>query len=590
MELSECSLNTIWARLIVEELIRHRIDYFCIAPGSRSTPLTAAVAHHPKARYRIHFDERGCAFHALGYARATGKPAVLISTSGTALANYFPAVIEASIDQVPMLLLTADRPPELYFTGANQTIDQQKMYGDYVRWFTNMPPPSEQAPPSMVLTTIDQAIYQALRSPAGPVHLNWMFREPLAPEIEDHDYGYYLSDLKNWQKSGEPYTNYTLPTWTPNDHDIQEVVTILNRSTRGLIVAGRLNARDRLAVLELAHELHWPVWPDITSGLRLGTGDEENIVHYFDQLLLISLFKNTDHPQTILHVGGQITSKRFLQYLQSAPLEHYIRVKNNPFRHDPAHRTTLAIEMDPGRFCATIAPQLTRYKVFGWIPYFRQLSENVDDEIENWLNAQSELSEIAVARAISRYIPELSGLFLASSMLIREMDMYGAVNGPIVYTSANRGASGIDGTIASACGFAAGLDRPVTLLIGDLAFLHDLNSLALVAQMKQQLLIVVINNHGGGIFNFLPIAEQRDIFDEFFGTPHPFDMELAARQFGLAYVCPKTLQDFRKSYRQAAQTGETTVIEVVTDRDLNFQHHQALQTQIQTVCKTALNI
>src|SRR5918992_1312294 len=197
--------NRLWAYLIVEELVRSGVDFFCVAPGSRSTPLVAALATNENAESLIHFDERGTAFAALGYARATGRPAAWITTSGTAVANGLPAVVEAATDGVPMILLTADRPPELRQTGANQTIDQPDIFGDYVRWRFDLPAPQEAVDRAMVLTTVDQAVYRTLRAPSGPVHLNLMFREPFIP---DEDPGEELSVPPRWQRSGEPYTRY----------------------------------------------------------------------------------------------------------------------------------------------------------------------------------------------------------------------------------------------------------------------------------------------------------------------------------------------------------------------------------------------
>ena len=199
--------NRLWANLIVEELVRSGVGLFVMAPGSRSTPLTTAVAAHPEARHRIHFDERGTAFFALGYARATGRPAAWITTSGTAVANGFPAVVEASVDEVPLLLLTADRPPELRATGANQTIDQVKIFGGYVRWQFDLPAPSPDVRPEVVLTTVDQAVYRTRRASAGPVHLNCMFREPFLPDKEQ-TYRRDVADLGAWTQNAQPYTRY----------------------------------------------------------------------------------------------------------------------------------------------------------------------------------------------------------------------------------------------------------------------------------------------------------------------------------------------------------------------------------------------
>src|SRR5215212_6824626 len=245
--------NRLWAYLIVEELLRCGVDFFCVAPGSRSTPLVAALAANEKASTLIHFDERGTAFAALGHARATGRPAAWITTSGTAVANGLPAVVEAATDGVPMVLLTADRPPELRQTGANQTIDQPDIFGDYVRWRFDLPAPDPGIDPAMVLTTVDQAAYRAGRTPQGPVHLNLMFREPFLSCPEDED---VLSGPSSWIESGGPYTRYAATKPAVDEMEIHGLWETLRPVNRGLVVAGRLASRKQgEAVLRLADAL-----------------------------------------------------------------------------------------------------------------------------------------------------------------------------------------------------------------------------------------------------------------------------------------------------------------------------------------------
>ncbi|MGA1865063.1 MAG: 2-succinyl-5-enolpyruvyl-6-hydroxy-3-cyclohexene-1-carboxylic-acid synthase, partial [bacterium] len=264
------NLNILWSSLIVEELVRNKVTCFCISPGSRSASLTVSAARNVKAKPTVFYDERGAAFYALGYAKATGNPAALICTSGTAVANYYPAIIEASMDRIPLIVLTADRPPELLETGANQAIRQPDIYGEYVRWQFNLPCPDDEIPPSMVLTTIDQLVYKARRSPAGPVHLNCMFREPLAPVSKKINPGYQKKIL-SWQGSDTPFTTLSKPALTPDKETINRMVEIISSARRGLLVAGRLNTKEEIeAVKRLSVRLKWPVYPDIASGLRIG--------------------------------------------------------------------------------------------------------------------------------------------------------------------------------------------------------------------------------------------------------------------------------------------------------------------------------
>jgi len=264
----EDNLNTLWGKLITEELLRNGIDYFCISPGSRSTPLTAAIARNKKARKIIYFDERGSAFHALGYAQAKGIPAVIVTTSGTAVANLFPAVIEAYQNKIPMIILTADRPPESLEVGANQTINQTNIFGKYVKWYFCFPCPDKKISPKMVLTTIDYAVYLSLNNPSGPVHINCMLREPLEPdEFDNQDsQDVYLKDIKNWMKNYRPYTAYSISATTIESRETLGTISeIIKTEKRGLISVGRLkNNNETKAVLDFVRKVNWPVYADIT--------------------------------------------------------------------------------------------------------------------------------------------------------------------------------------------------------------------------------------------------------------------------------------------------------------------------------------
>jgi 2-succinyl-5-enolpyruvyl-6-hydroxy-3-cyclohexene-1-carboxylate synthase len=565
--------NRLWAHLIVEELLRCGVDFFCVAPGSRSTPLVAALAANEKARSLIHFDERGTAFAALGYARATGRPAAWITTSGTAVANGLPAVVEAATDGVPMILLTADRPPELRQTGANQTIDQPDIFGDYVRWRFDLPAPDSDIDPVMVLTTVDQASYRAIRAPQGPVHLNLMFREPFLPENDDEA---DLSSPASWIGSGAPYTRYAATKPAVDKMEVDRLSAALHTAKRGLVVAGRLASRKQgEAVLRLAESLGWPLLPDIGSQVRLGAGSEGLAAHY-DALLSSGSFAEEHAPEAVVHVGGRALSKRLEQFLARSRPDPYVVVRENPFRLDPAHRVTHSVEADVVDFCAALVRAATDDSPeadASWTADWRKASDVTGHYLDEIL-AREELGEPHVARAVSRNIPLDHGLVVASSMPVRDLDTYAATDGAPVPVAANRGASGIDGTVATASGFARGLDRPVTLLIGDLALLHDLNSLAMLRDVH--VVVVVLNNDGGGIFSFLPVARQREFFEPYFGTPQGVGFEPAAKMFGLGYERPGTTGEFVESYRAACSRGYSTLIEVKTDREENVALHREL--------------
>ncbi len=579
------NINMLWGSLLVEELLRNRITYFCISPGSRSSPLTIAVARNGQAVTRICYDERGAAFHALGYARATGRPAVLICTSGTALANYLPAVVEASVDVVPLLILSADRPPELLDSGANQAILQPGIFGKYVRWRFDLPCPDEKIPPETVLTTVDQAVYRALRSPAGPVHLNCHFREPLAPTTQEIPAN-YLQSISAWEQGKQPFTAYSRPILQQPPSAMEDIRRLVGRAKHGILVSGNLHSEaDRKASRKLAIALGWPLFADILSGLRLGN-DTANHVACFDQLLLSDELQQSLRPDVILHLGGRLTSKLFLQFMEKYSPQEYIMVAEHPYRHDPAHRLTNRLEMSVADFCSRLMEGLSPQIDEDWTARIAKKSQLVSEIIEEQLAKRADLTEPEIARLISQNIPAGHALFLASSLPIREMDMFADAGRAAVPIAANRGASGIDGTIASASGFAQGFNRAVTLLIGDLAFLHDLNSLSLLKSNSQPLIIVLLNNGGGGIFSFLPVAEFKEIFDPWFSTPHDYTFENAARLFQLDYFSPHSREEFLQSYSQAVQNGKSALIEIQTDRESNFKLQKDLRQKVLEILKS----
>ncbi len=572
------SINALWADLIIDELFRLGIDYFVISPGSRSTPLTMAVARHDGAVECVHFDERGAAFHALGYARATGKPSVVISTSGTATANYFPAVIEASMDRVPLILLTSDRPPELRQVGANQTIDQVNLYGNYTRRHIDLPCPDASVSPRFVVSVIDQSVACARRVPRGPVHINCMFREPLAPPDESVDFSEYLSPLSGWLNSKTPLTEYAPAIQTLKDDHFDHLAEYLNNVESGLIFVGSLTwgiERDR--VIDLVRRMDWPVIPDVLSGMRLGIIDD-NIIPYSDILLMARKQVQIDSPQVVLHFGGRPTSERVQAFLGSLRPDAYIQVCDHADRQDPNSVVTNRLTCTIGRFVEGIRPQITSREIPPLWPKAHLVATK--QAIMNLLDEEFSMSEPAVCRMVSRNVVDQSALFLSNSLPIREMNSFAAEDGPALPVAANRGASGIDGVVAAAVGYARGLRMQVTLVIGDLALLHDLNSLAFTRRLREPMTIVLLNNNGGGIFNLLPIVQQHDVFERFFGTPHDLNFEQAAKMFGLEYFHPDSSEEFVAKYRAAQRGQRSAIIEVTTDRNQTADIYRTLKGRV----------
>ncbi len=509
--------NTAWSRQIINALVAHGYTEFALCPGSRSTALTAAVAQHPECTSTMHFDERGQAFYALGHARVTGRPLPLVCTSGSAVANFFPAIVEASNDRVPMLVLTTDRPPELQDCGSNQTINQQRIFGGFSRYL-ELPCATSHVPPGYIQSTISLALRWAQE---GPVQINIPFRKPFDPD------GSVPPD--------QIVTQFIAGQSQLSSEQIDELLPLL---TDGLLVVGQLRTEaERDAVQMLSEKLRWPLFADVLSGV---TGS------YYDLLLRHRAYKSRVQPKTVLHLGGQFVSAALLQFLKQQPPANYIHVAPGNHRLDPNHQVTHRVQSEITGFCQALTPRVQSVEpTENW-------DARVDLALEEYL--AKEWGEIAAARFLTQSLAEDEPFYVASSLSIRHVDAYGARRRRRI--AANRGTSGIDGTIATACGFAAATGKRTTLLLGDLAFLHDVNSLALVRDLPLRL--ILLNNDGGAIFSQLPIRKETSLFERYFQTPHGLNARHAAELFGLHYAPVRTAEEFDQAL------GRATLIEVAS--------------------------
>lgn len=567
------NINQIHASLMVEECLRNGADTFFLAPGARCAPLTLAVAKHPEARAVQHFDERGLGYAALGFSRATGRPGVVICTSGTAVSNLTPSVVEASMDGVPMLLLTADRPFELRACGANQAIPQTRAFDPYVVWSVDLPAPDVSVPPHALLTTVDQA-FQYARS--GPVHLNCPFREPLAPSPDRTDAETYLIPVHPWSRGHEPHTSVVPPVRSVDEVSLVELEELVSTSNKVLVIAGGgCNEAEAMAIEQLAEQRGWPIVSDVGSGLHFGPR-RTGVARHVDALTGAGGFPDSLKPDRILQFGSRFLSKSLLQALEATPLEAWIQVVAREGRFDPLHRVTHRVVADPDRFCLQLHREREHAADNQWTLAWLRADQEVERVYAEQLDGAHTLTEPGVARAVTRLLPNLHGLVLGASMPVRDVNQFAARNPNRIHVACNRGASGIDGTLATAAGFARGLHQCVTVLLGDLAALHDLNSLVLVAKCRAPVIVVVVNNHGGGIFHFLPMADQSEAFERFFGTPHEWEFGSAAAQFGLPYALAGDMEEFQDTYRDALDQRKSCLIEVQTDRERNVEQHRAL--------------
>lgn len=582
------AFNTAFGIALADELFRLGVRVCCIAPGARSGPLVAAIARHPGLRTLVITDERSAAFVALGVGRATGAPAALITTSGSAIGHALPAVLEAEADGVPLLLLSADRPPELRGSGANQTLDQVGLFGCHVRAFADLPCPDDGTPLAALLATVDHAVARALSPHPGPVHLNLMLREPLAPVAQGPEWlRAFAPELGAWHGHGRPFTRWSPTPPAPDAATLSALHGALAQARRGLLVVGGLrDDEEREAVRWLAAWLGWPVFADITSGLRSDDG-LPGLVPLYDQLLLSERFAARHSPGVVLQVGGRMVSKRWLRALATRPPAEHIVVAAGPGRGDPAHSATLRLPCSVKALTAALVargdaamPRPGASAAAGRQALV-EASAMLEREVEAALARAPTLGEIGVARAVAAHLPAGHLLFAASSMPIRDLDMYAPGRGGTRTVHANRGASGIDGLVATALGCVLGAGRPGALLVGDQALLHDIGSLSVLAATQAPLTTVLVDNGGGGIFDFLDLGEDRDLRERCFVAAHDTDFARLCTGFGVEHRRVDTEEALGAALQRPAAAGPL-VIEVRTDRARNVAEHRQLQALLAT--------
>lgn len=541
-------------RAFCDELARCGLREACTSPGSRSTPLVLSLAREPRIRATSHLDERCGAFFALGLAKTSGRPVALACTSGTAAANYAPAVIEAHEARVPLLVLTADRPPELRDTGAGQTIDQIKLFGSAAKWFVEVddqPAGAERV--SWMRQLAARAFWTARDGRPGPVHLNFQLREPLVLEGE-------LPPDHSGRPGGRPWVERRRAPAVAAPDAIGALANRIERAERPVIVAGRQERDPHLGrmLASVAERLAIPLLAEPTSGARCGAAA---LAHY-DALLRDPEWAGAAEPDLVLRVGDLPTSKPLRQWLAAVPGADQIAFDPESAWQDPAAVVGTVLAADPGLTLAAAAEQAGDRAETGWLARLRSDDASAARAIDDTLGR--DLSEPAVARHLAATLPPEATLVVASSMPIRDLETFSGVRDDCPRVLANRGANGIDGTVSTAYGVAAAGDGPVTLLIGDVALLHDIGGLIAAGRLGLDLSIVAINNDGGGIFEFLPVSSQQDAFEEHVATPHGLDLSAAAALFGLPYAHASSLDDLTRP----------GIVEVRTDRKRNVELHR----------------
>lgn len=573
------NLNQLWAALIIEEMIRVGIHDFIIAPGSRNAPLTVAALRHPRARTLVHYDERGAAFLALGFGRMN-RPAAVICTSGSAVANCYPAVVEAAQSALPLIILSADRPPELHDCGANQTMDQHTLFGRHAREFVMLPCPDAAIAPEALLAKIDAVLARAFGcGVAGPVHINCMYREPLAPDTVKNAWpGDYQRGLERWRKTDAPYATWHSGVRILAEEQMRALCARLSSVRHGLLIIGRLyTEKERDAVIGLAQKSGWPVFADITSGCRnarLG----HNAIHYYDLMLAASAFQAYCQPECVLHIGDTVVSKRLQQHLAEIRTE-YLHLSDRPEDRDPVHRVTRRFQANITHACRQLVEQLPAMPESPVLEQYREMYREACEIVRNTTASRRTLTEILIAGKIADRVEQDTLVYVGNSMPVRVLDMVVA-SCAATTVHANRGVSGIDGNIATAAGMARASGKRTVAVIGDTTALHDLNSLALLNTLPVPLLLVIINNGGGGIFSYLPIARHSDVIKQGFINPHPWQFKHAALMFDIPYAGVTGASAFEEALDSGFSSNCPMIIEAIVDHDSCIAHHNDMLSSV----------
>jgi 2-succinyl-5-enolpyruvyl-6-hydroxy-3-cyclohexene-1-carboxylate synthase len=577
--------NTALASAMVEELARCGVRNAVVAPGSRSTPLALALWRQPAIDVAVIVDERSAAFFALGAAYASGTPAAVLCTSGTAAVNLHPAVCEADESGVPLIVLTADRPPELRGIGAGQTIDQLKLYGSAVRWFCEVGTHDADDPGLLHYRSVACRAYAAARGDPrpGPVHLNVAWRDPLGPEARPEDVT-ATSDLALRGRGERPLTGVPNGTAPPPSHALIEVmVDHVAEWRRGLIVCGRQpDPALAVPVAELARASGYPIIAEPTSQLRLGPHDRDLVISAYDAIARAR--PDALAPEVVLRFGEMPTSKALRAWIGALHDCRQLVVDGGFGWNEPTNAALVLMRVDPSAFASRLASAIRapgdRAFAEDWKAADGAASQAVADELAD----ADEVSEPAVHAALGELYADGDVVYTASSMPIRDQEAFVPPGSASVRFLANRGANGIDGLISSGIGAAASTGQPTWIITGDLGLYHDMNGLTAIREASAPVRIVVLNNNGGGIFEFLPQADQveRDEFEAVLGTPLGIEPRKVAELHDIPHVEVRDVADLAA----AAEVG-TGVIEILVDRRKNVEVHRRIAERVATAVGSA---
>lgn len=535
--MSTSTFNRRWATVILEALTRHGVRHICIAPGSRSTPLTLAAADNRNLTHHTHFDERGLGHLALGLAKASGEPVAIIVTSGTAVANLYPAVIEAGLTGEKLILLTADRPPELIDCGANQAIRQHGIFSSHPTAALDLPKPSPETPAKWLVSSIDLLLGQQR---GGALHINCPFAEPLYGEVDDSGLAWQES-LGDWWQDDKPWLLAAEDHHATLQHDWGAW-----RRKKGVVIAGRMSVEEGALLAEWAQTLGWPLIGDVLSqtGQPLPCADLW-LANPRAQALLAE-------AQIIIQFGSSLTGKRLLQWQANCQPQEFWLVDSLIGRLDPAHHRGR-------RLTARISEWLARHPAEQRVPWAPELTTLSGIALEQVVKATQSFGEAQLAHRLPELLPEHGQVFVGNSLVVRLVDALAQM--PQGYpVLSNRGASGIDGLISTTAGVQRGTARPTLAIVGDISALYDLNALALLRHVSAPLVLIIVNNNGGQIFSLLPTPVNER--ERFYCMPQNVSFKHGAAMFDLDYRNPTNWQELQTAVSEGWKRPHATVVEI----------------------------
>lgn len=561
---------TAYLGAFIDEMARMGISHAVISPGSRSTPLAMLLEENENIQTYLQVDERSAAFFALGIAKSKKEPVAIVCTSGTAAANFFPAIAEAYHARVPLIILTADRPPELRGIGAPQAMNQVQLYGSFAKEYIELAlPEATEQMLHYVRMAAARAVTSASHSPAGPIHMNVPLREPLMPNLS----------LEGLWEQGRLNRKATIGEMKLQQ--TSEFVDLFSTYEKGVIVCGEGIENSKEQIISFAKATGYPIIADPLSNLRSGFHDKDMVIEGYDTFLRVEKVAESLQADVIVRFGAMPISKALYQWMVANKQAKVLLVEEGDDWRDHTLLTSERVLCHEKAFCEAITVEMTGKRETSWLREWQNLNRWTREKLAN-ANEHEEFFEGKIVQEIQKLLPENSTLFVGNSMPIRDVDTFFTADEKNIRILTNRGVNGIDGVVSTALGASVEAE-PLVLLIGDLSFFHDMNGLLSAKLHQLNATIVIVNNDGGGIFSFLPQKKEEKHFETLFGTPLGLDYQYAVQMYGGEFYRVENWQDFRREAANSFLKQGLKVIEVVTDREGNRLLHQKIWDEVKEI-------